>query len=162
MDKIISIDILPNFISDIRKDSKKIVFTNGCFDLIHAGHIRYLKEAKTFGDILIVGLNSDNSIKSFKDEKRPIIPEKERAEVLSGIEYIDYIIIFNEDTPIKLIEIIKPDFIVKGGDYKKDADVVGGDIVTSYNGIIKRASLAEGISTTYIIEKILKLYCNRD
>ncbi len=158
MDKIIDITVLPRLISDIRKEDKKIVFTNGCFDLIHAGHIRYLKEAKAFGDVLIVGLNSDDSIKAFKSVKRPIIPQNERAEVLSGIKYIDYIIIFNEETPVRLIEIIKPDIIVKGGDYKSDGDVVGGDIVVSYKGKIKRASLAEGISTTDIIEKILRLY----
>jgi len=136
---------------------KKVVFTNGCFDIIHAGHVRYLKKAKALGGILVVGLNSDSSIKKIKGETRPIVKQKDRAEVLSALTSVDYVVIFNDPTPIKLIEAIKPDVLVKGADWKRGS-IVGEEILKTYKGKIARIKLAKGRSTTDIVGKILKLH----
>ncbi|MEK7841545.1 MAG: adenylyltransferase/cytidyltransferase family protein, partial [Deltaproteobacteria bacterium] len=112
--KLVSLRTLKKHIGSARKKGKTIVFTNGCFDIIHAGHVRYLNKSKSLGDILIAGLNSDISVKKIKGEKRPIVPQKERAEVLSGLEAVDYVVIFNEPTPIRLIKATLPDVLVKG------------------------------------------------
>ncbi len=135
----------------------KIVFTNGCFDIIHAGHVRYLKKARALGDILIVGLNSDSSVRSIKGAKRPLVPQKERAEVLGALEAVDYVVIFKGPTPIKLIEAIKPDILVKGADWTKK-EMVGADVVRKHGGRLARIRLVPGISTTKIIKKILTLH----
>lgn len=140
----------------LREENKKIVFTNGCFDILHSGHIKLLKKAKGLGDVLIVGLNTDSSVKKIKGKNRPVINEKQRLEVLSAIEFIDYIVPFNQITPKKLIEIIKPDIIVKGGDYKKE-EVVGKETVEKYGGIIYIFPLVKNISTTEIIKKIKQM-----
>lgn len=132
----------------LKTECKKIVFTNGCFDIIHIGHVRYLREAKKLGDVLIIGLNSDSSVGRLKPG-RPINPESQRAEVLASIEMVDYITVFDEDTPYKLIEHLQPDILVKGGDWKKE-DIVGSDIVHEVHSI----SFIEGISTTGIINRI--------
>jgi len=147
---IIKIDKLIKKIKVFRKNEKKIVFTNGCFDIIHSGHIKVLKKCRDLGDVVVVGLNSDSSIRALKGHKRPINNEKERAIVLDSIKYVDYVVIFNELTPYKIIKMIKPDFLVKGGDYKKE-DVVGREFAR--NVVI--VQLVEGISTTKIIEKVL-------
>lgn len=136
---------------------KKVVFTNGCFDILHVGHVRYLKKAAELGDILIVGVNSDDSIRKLKGNKRPIIFEKERVEMLASLDCIDYVIVFNKDTPYDLIQTIQPNFLVKGGDYKPE-DVVGKDIVEKYDGKVVILPFVEGSSTTDIIEKILSVY----
>ncbi len=115
-------------VENLRQKGKKIIFTNGCFDIIHRGHITYLKAAKELGDFLIVGLNSDNSVKRLKGQTRPVNNEKDRALILENLKPVDAVVIFNEDTPIKLIENIKPDFLVKGGDWKND-EIVGADFV---------------------------------
>lgn len=142
---------------DIKKGvGKKIVFTNGCFDIIHIGHIRYLKQAISYGDYLIVAINSDESIKKIKGDNRPIIKQDQRAEVLSSLDFITYVTIFDESTPINLIEKIKPDFLVKGSDWKYD-EIVGKDFVESYGGKVVRVNLTEGISTTSIIERIIMI-----
>lgn len=139
---------------DIKKGvGKKIIFTNGCFDIIHVGHIRYLKQAISYGDCLIVAINSDESIKKIKGNNRPIIPQNQRAEILSSLEFVTYVTIFDEPTPIKLIKQIKPDFLIKGSDWSSDK-IVGKDFVESYGGKVIRIKLVEGISTTKIIEKI--------
>jgi D-beta-D-heptose 7-phosphate kinase/D-beta-D-heptose 1-phosphate adenosyltransferase len=135
----------------------KIVFTNGCFDIIHAGHVRYLKKAKTLGDILIVGLNSDSSVRSIKGPKRPLVPQKERAEVLGALEAVDYVVIFKEPTPIRLIEAIKPDILVKGADWT-EKEIVGAAVVKGYGGRLARIRLVPGRSTTNIIKRILALH----
>lgn len=140
----------------IRKNSKKIVFTNGCFDILHYGHISYLKQAKSLGDILIVGLNSDASVRRIKGNQRPIIPEIERGEILDSIKPVDYVVIFEEDTPENLIHIVKPDSLVKGGDYKVE-DVVGARFVQSYGGKVVILPYIQGNSTTDIIQKIKNL-----
>jgi D-beta-D-heptose 7-phosphate kinase/D-beta-D-heptose 1-phosphate adenosyltransferase len=144
-------------IANSLRNTKKIVFTNGCFDILHSGHIAYLYEAKKLGDILIIGLNSDNSIKRIKGEKRPIVLQEERAFLLSALEMVDYVTIFDEDTPYELIKIIKPHILVKGGDWPID-NIVGKDIVESYGGKVLNIPLVEGKSTTNIIERILSVY----
>jgi rfaE bifunctional protein nucleotidyltransferase chain/domain len=126
----------------------KVVFTNGCFDIVHAGHVRYLREAGKLGDILVVGLNSDRSVSSIKPG-RPLVPEAQRAEVLSALEMVDYVTVFDEDTPYSLILSLRPDVLVKGGDWKVE-DIVGSDIVPETYSL----PFVEGISTTAIIEKI--------
>ena len=138
-------------------NDKKVVFTNGCFDIIHAGHIAYLEEAKSLGDILVVGLNSDSSVKRLKGEKRPIVSENERKYVLESIKFIDYVFIFEEDTPYNLIKSIRPDILVKGGDWDI-SEIVGADIVLENGGEVKKLLFKEGLSTSNIIEKILANY----
>ena len=142
------------FVDKARKDSKKIVFTNGCFDILHVGHLRYLEEAKNLAYYLVVGLNSDCSVKSLKGEKRPIVTENERAEMLLGLKVVDCVVIFSEQTPIKLIQAVKPDFLCKGGDWAIE-QIVGSDFVTSYGGKVLSLPFVDGKSTTGIIERIL-------
>ncbi len=133
----------------LKSEGKKIVFTNGCFDLLHIGHIRYLKEAKKLGDVLIVGLNSDSSVRRLKPQ-RPVNEESQRAEVLASLEMVDFVTLFSEDTPYELIKSIRPDVLVKGGDWKKE-DIVGSDIVAEVHSL----PYFPGVSTSAIIEKIL-------
>lgn len=135
------------------KGDKKVVFTNGCFDLLHKGHVSYLQKASELGDILVLGLNSDASVKRLKGEGRPINSQEDRASVLSALEAIDYIVIFDEDTPEKLIESIKPDVLVKGADYKKE-NVVGADFVEKHGGSVVLIDYIAGYSTTGIIDKM--------
>ena len=149
--KIIDRAELKDIISGLKLKGLKIVFTNGCFDIIHLGHVRYLREAKSMGDILIIGLNSDNSITKIKPG-RPIIREAQRAEVLSALHMVDYITLFNEETPYELIKEIKPDVLVKGADWEKE-DIVGRDIVKEVHTV----PFIQGISTSEIIKKIKNL-----
>ncbi len=134
----------------LRKQGKKIVFTNGCFDLLHAGHVRYLNRAKKLGDVLIVGLNADRSVAGLKPG-RPVNSQKHRAEVLAGLAAVDYIVIFSEKTPYNLIKTVRPDLLVKGGDWKKE-DIVGSDIAKETRSL----AYVKGLSTTKTIEKILR------
>jgi D-beta-D-heptose 7-phosphate kinase/D-beta-D-heptose 1-phosphate adenosyltransferase len=150
--KIIEFKTADIIIKNLRKN-KKVVFTNGCFDIIHIGHARYLKEAKDCGDILVVGLNSDESVKRLKGNSRPIISENDRAEMLSHLESVDFVIIFNEETPLNLIKKVKPDVLVKGGDWEID-QIVGSKFVLENGGKVKSLSFIDGISTSKIIEKI--------
>jgi len=160
MGKIYPREKLKSKIDRLRKEGKKIVFTNGCFDILHVGHTRYLKEAKKQGDILILGLNSDASVKALKGEKRPLIPERERADVVASLESVDYVTIFHELTPLALIEYLKPDVLVKGGDWQED-QVVGRESVGKWGGKVIIIPEIKGSSTTNIIEKIKKIYCNK-
>ncbi len=140
--------------SELKKYQKnKIVFTNGCFDIIHTGHISYLKKAKSFGDCLVVGLNNDASVKRLKGESRPINNQEDRAIVLNELKSVDYVIYFCEDTPFNLISEIKPFIIAKGGDYKEN-QVVGRDIVNSYGGRVEIIKFIEGKSSSSIINKM--------
>lgn len=139
----------------LKKSGKKVVFTNGCFDILHVGHLRYLYEAKEFGDILIIGVNSDSSVRRLKGEKRPIVLEQERAEMLLGLKPVDYVIIFDEDTPIETLKYVKPDIHVKGGDYKKE-NLPETEIIEKNGGRVEIVSLTKGSSTTNIVEKIKK------
>lgn len=149
--KILSQDDVARFRQD--NISKKIVFTNGCFDILHVGHKRYLQKAATLGDILVVGVNSDASVKRLKGPSRPVNNEQDRAEMLSAMGFIDYVVVFDEDTPYELIKKIQPDVLVKGGDYKPE-EVVGRDIVEARGGKLELISFVEGKSTTNIINKI--------
>ena len=140
-------------VEKLKAQNKKVVFTNGCFDILHVGHLRYLNEAKKQGDVLIIGVNSDASVKRLKGESRPINNELDRAEMLSGLKSVDYTIIFPEDTPEELIGYIKPSIHVKGGDYTKD-QLPETKIVESYGGEVRILSFVEGKSTTNIVKKI--------
>ena len=144
-----------NYIPNLREElkNKKVVFTNGCFDILHVGHVRYLTAAKNFGDVLIVGLNTDESVKKLKGESRPINNQDDRAEVLLGLKAVDYVIFFGENTAENLIAEIKPDVYVKGGDYTLDT-LPESKIVQSYGGRVEIVNLVAGKSTTNIIEKI--------
>ncbi len=146
-----------DFVNDLKASGKKIVFTNGVFDIIHRGHVEYLTEAKSLGDILIVGLNSDSSVKMIKGEKRPIVAEENRAYVLANLKPVDYVVIFSEDTPYETIKKIMPDILVKGADWAEDK-IVGSDIVKQSGGEIKRITFVENNSSTNIIERIIQLY----
>lgn len=141
----------------LRQMGKRIVFTNGCFDIVHAGHISSFRQAKSFGDVLFLGLNSDASIRRIKGEKRPIVSQKNRAALLSAISYIDYIVIFEENTPEALIREICPDVLVKGADWR-GKEVAGGRFVEEHGGEVRFIDLEQGLSTTGIIEKILDVY----
>jgi D-beta-D-heptose 7-phosphate kinase/D-beta-D-heptose 1-phosphate adenosyltransferase len=152
-EKIVELSDLIKIRDLYRQQHKKVVFTNGCFDIIHAGHALYLQEAKTYGDVLILGLNSDNSIKRLKGDSRPINNQDDRAIVLASMAAIDYIVIFNEDTPYDLIKSLNPDVLVKGGDWTTD-QIVGSDIVLNNNGKVFSLSFLEGKSTTSIIKKV--------
>ncbi len=144
---------ITTIVQNLKSQNKKIVFTNGCFDVLHAGHVKYLSEARDLGDVLILGLNSDLSVKRLKGTNRPINSEDDRSIVLSALISISYIVIFNDDTPYKLINHIRPDILVKGGDWNPE-DIVGSDIVSSYNGEIKSLSYIKGKSSTDIINKL--------
>ena len=133
--------------------NKRIIFTNGCFDILHPGHIRYLKEAKKFGDILIVALNSDKSVRRLKGKNRPVFSENDRVEILSSLEFVDYIIIFNELSPKKLILSLKPDIQVKGGDYKEE-EVLEKETMEKIGGRVIIVPYYKGYSTTEIINKL--------
>lgn len=140
-------------VETLKAQNKKVVFTNGCFDILHVGHLRYLNEAKKQGDVLIIGVNSDSSVKRLKGETRPINNQFDRAELLCGLKAVDYAVIFEEDTPEELIATLKPSIHVKGGDYKKE-DLPETKIVESYGGEVRILSFVEGKSTTNIVNKI--------
>ncbi len=151
--KVASQDAAKIQIQSWRTSNEKIVFTNGCFDLLHPGHINLLHQARSFGDRLVVGLNTDASVKRLKGDSRPILSEQDRAEILSALSCVDIVVLFDEDTPLSLIEILKPDIIVKGADYKPH-EVVGHEVVAAYGGEVKLAQLLEGYSTTGIANKM--------
>ncbi len=138
-------------------EGKSVVFTNGCFDIIHAGHVDYLAKAKECGDVLILGLNSDTSVRSIKGEKRPIVPEEERAFILSNLKSVDYVTLFDEDTPFEIISAIIPDVLVKGADWPID-QIVGRDVVENNGGSVKTIKFVNQVSTTNIIKTILERY----
>ena len=151
--KIIPFSKIRALASSLKAKKKRIVFTNGCFDLIHAGHIKYLNKAKALGDVLIVGINSDSSIRKIKGPKRPIVEQGDRAAVVAALQSVDYISIFNDTTPIKLIKAVRPDVLVKGADWQVSG-IVGGDFVKSYGGKVRAISLVKGRSTSKLIRKI--------
>jgi rfaE bifunctional protein nucleotidyltransferase chain/domain len=144
---------LDELISSLKSQNRKIVFTNGVFDIIHRGHVEYLNEAKKLGDVLIVGLNSDSSVKKIKGDSRPVNSENDRAFVLVNLKAVDYVVIFEEDTPYTLIKSIVPDVLIKGGDWKTQ-DIVGSDIVLDSGGKVLSLKYIENYSTTGIINKI--------
>ncbi|MGB5157928.1 D-glycero-beta-D-manno-heptose 1-phosphate adenylyltransferase [Desulfobacterium sp. N47] len=157
MEKILTKQELVREIIRLKKDGKQIVFTNGCFDILHAGHVRYLAAAKKEGDILVLGLNSDKSVKMIKGDKRPIVSQIQRAEVLAGLSCVDYIAFFDELDPLNLIKDISPDILVKGDDWAEE-DIIGADHVRANGGRVVRISIVSGISTSLIIKRILEAY----
>ncbi len=155
--KILSFPELKEKIRRQKQIGKTVVFTNGCFDLLHVGHIRYLQEARNLGDLLVLGLNSDASVRKLKGKLRPLISQEERALILSALDCVDYVVIFQEETPRKLIRGLQPDILVKGGDYKKD-EVVGGDLVESSGGRVVLIPVVRGRSTSGLVERIVERY----
>ena len=141
------------FVDRLRAGGKRIVFTNGVFDLLHVGHLRYLQRARSFGDALIVGVNSDRSVRAIKGQDRPLTPDHERAEVLAALACVDACVVFHEDTPHELISIVQPDVLVKGADWAENA-IVGRDVVETRGGRVVRVPLEEGHSTSAIIAKV--------
>ena len=155
--KIVKVKELINRIDPFRRSGKQVVFTNGCFDIMHAGHVRYLAAARSEGEILVVGINSDKSVKSIKGKNRPIMPQDQRAEVLAGLWCVDYIVFFDEPDPLRLIQAIKPDVLVKGEDWAEDK-IIGADFVKADGGKVVRIAVVPDISTSMIIEKIIKVF----
>jgi D-beta-D-heptose 7-phosphate kinase/D-beta-D-heptose 1-phosphate adenosyltransferase len=155
LSKIVKLKDLVQKISILRVSGRTIVFTNGCFDILHVGHVRYLAAARSEGDVLVVGLNSDESTRSIKQENRPIVSQDQRAEVLAGLECVDYITVFNEPDPLKLIQALKPDVLVKGADWKEE-DIIGADAVKEGGGKVVRVDVVPDISTSRIIQRIVK------
>jgi len=155
LSKIIQREDLAQTMKTVRASGEKVVFTNGCFDILHVGHVRYLAAAKSEGNVLVVGLNSDESVKSIKRENRPIIPQEERAEVLSSLWCVDYITLFDEPDPLSLIEVVQPDVLVKGADWPEE-EIIGADFVKANGGRVVRVSVVSGVSTSQIIQQIIK------
>jgi len=155
--KIKTVQELRPLLDILRAAGRKIVFTNGCFDLIHTGHTRYLAKAKSFGDLLIVAVNGDASVRGIKGDKRPINTEAERMETLAALESVDYVVLFNEPDPHQIIAELQPDVLVKGGDWQIEK-IIGRDIVEARGGKVVSVGYIEGASTTGIIEKILQKY----
>jgi rfaE bifunctional protein nucleotidyltransferase chain/domain len=153
--KIKSRNSLARIISSLQKRGKKVVFTNGCFDLLHYGHAKYLEAARSKGQALAVGINSDASVKKLKGRNRPIVPQNYRAKMVAALEAVDFVVIFSEETPLALIKALKPDILVKGGDWKEQ-DIVGADFVKSRKGRVYSVKFIKGFSTTDIIKKIGK------
>jgi D-beta-D-heptose 7-phosphate kinase/D-beta-D-heptose 1-phosphate adenosyltransferase len=161
MSKITPRNELKATVDRLKREGKKVVFTNGCFDILHAGHTRYLREARKLGDALILALNSDSSVRSIKGPMRPIVPEAERAEVVGALDSVDYVTVFDELTPLELIEFLRPDVIVKGGDWS-EKDIVGAETVRKWGGRVAIMPQIEGASTTNIIDKVLQVYRSAD
>lgn len=157
MGQVISLAKLIPILERLRRQGRKAVFTNGCFDILHAGHVRYLSRASRLGDVLVVGLNNDSSVRKLKGRPRPIMPQKDRAEILAALASVDYVVMFGEDTPFKLIRKVRPDILVKGGDYKADK-IVGADLVRSYGGKTVTIPLIRGKSTTGVFDSIVRRY----
>jgi rfaE bifunctional protein nucleotidyltransferase chain/domain len=159
MNKILDRKVLKDQLDVLRKEGKKIAFTNGCFDILHVGHVRYLQEARKTADILILALNSDSSVRAIKGEKRPLVCETERAEVLAALQCIDFVTIFPELTPLELINYLKPDILLKGGDWPED-QVIGRNEVKTWGGKVTIIPEVAGKSTTNIVDKIINVYCS--
>jgi rfaE bifunctional protein nucleotidyltransferase chain/domain len=156
-DKIFEREALKKKLQALKGGGKKIVFTNGCFDLLHIGHVRYLEAARAEGDVLVVGVNSDRSVRRIKQPGRPVVPDNERAEVLASLACVDFVTLFDEPDPLVTIRLLMPDVLVKGADWEEDA-IVGRDVVEAMGGRVVRIPLTEGASTSKIIEKILANY----
>ena len=155
-EKIKTVTELSATLSAHRTRGERLVFTNGCFDLLHIGHIRYLQEARTLGDCLIVGINSDDSVRAIKPNGRPIVPQTQRAEIVAALACVDYVVIFNEPDPRALIKTIQPDVLVKGGDWQIE-QIAGRDIVQARGGRVVIIPLVPDVSTTTLVQRIQKL-----
>jgi len=155
--KIKNLSQMKGIVAQLKNRGQKVVFTNGCFDILHVGHVRYLNKAKKQGDVLIIGLNTDRSVRAIKGEKRPVVPEKERAEVLGALECVDYVVLFGDPDPLRLIEALRPDVLVKGADWPR-SQIIGREIVEKMGGRVVRVPLVAGAASTGVIEKIIKAY----
>lgn len=151
--KIKSASALVRIVRSLRRCGRRVVFTNGCFDILHAGHVSYLESARKKGDVLVVGINSDSSVRRLKGRHRPVVPQARRAEVVAALESVDYVVIFPEDTPERLILALRPDVLVKGGDWKIE-DIVGSRFVLENGGRVCSVKFVRGLSTTSLIRKI--------
>src|SRR6478609_2144803 len=151
--KIKNLDQARRLVADWKSKGNKVVFTNGCFDLLHLGHVDYLEKARALGDRLVLGLNTDDSVSRFKGPQRPIQDQNSRAHVLAALQFIDLVVFFNEDTPLNLISTLVPDILVKGSDYLAE-NIVGADVVKKAGGVVKTIEFVPGYSTTRIVEKI--------
>ena len=149
---------LADRLEDLRGAGKRVVFTNGCFDILHIGHVRYMSAAKNEGDFLVVGLNSDQSVKLIKGKRRPIVAQDQRLEIIASLQVVDYVTLFDEPDPLKLIQLLKPTILVKGADWSAD-EIIGADFVKASGGRVVRVSLVQEASTSRIIERIIKNYC---
>jgi len=155
--KIKKIDGLKKEISRLKKSGKRVVFTNGCFDLLHYGHVMYLEKAKSLGDVLVVGLNSDASVRRIKGSRRPLINQNDRARIIAALESVDFVVIFGSDTPLEAIKALKPDLLVKGSDWKNKG-IVGAEFIKNYGGRVLTVKLADGRSTSSLIKTIVERY----
>jgi rfaE bifunctional protein nucleotidyltransferase chain/domain len=158
-EKIVKLEALKEKVRALKTAGKSIVFTNGCFDVLHVGHVRYLKAAKAQGDVLIVGVNSDGSVRQIKGPGRPVVPEDERAEILASLACVDFVTLFDEPDPGKIIGLLMPDVLVKGADWAADA-IVGRNVVEGSGGRVVRIPLTEGVSTSGMIAKIIASYAD--
>ena len=159
--KVKNLPALLPIIRRFKKQGKRIVFTNGCFDLLHLGHVTYLDRAKSKGDFLVVGINSDRSVRKLKGKERPLVAQSDRARVLAGLASVDYVTIFDEPTPLSLIQAIQPDILVKGSDWEKD-NIVGSDVVRGRGGKVVRIPVVKGISTSQIIKRFVERYARKE
>jgi D-glycero-beta-D-manno-heptose 1-phosphate adenylyltransferase len=157
MKNVLGIDELVEIRKQLKLQNKKVVFTNGCFDILHAGHVDYLNKSKALGDVLILGLNSDSSIRNIKGEKRPVVPQNERAFILSNLKAVDYVTIFNEDDPYEVIKKLVPDILVKGADWKVE-NIIGRDVVENAGGKVETIDFVNMQSTTNIIKTVLEKF----
>ena len=156
--KIVSLENLIPIVNDAQKAGRQVVFTNGCFDILHVGHVRYLAAAREAGDLLVVGLNSDRSVRLIKGADRPIITQGQRAEVLAGLGCVDFVVLFDESDPLMLIQALNPNVLVKGEDWSEDR-IIGANHVKSKGGQVVRVKFADNMSTSVIIDRIITTYC---
>jgi len=156
--KIMEPPQLAERLEGLRSAGKQVVFTNGCFDILHIGHVRYLSAARNEGDLLVVGLNSDRSIRLIKEKRRPIVAQDQRSEILASLQVVDYVTLFDEPDPLKLIQLLKPAILVKGADWSTD-EIIGADFVKSRGGRVVQVPLVGDVSTSKIIERIVKHFC---
>ena len=156
--KIMDPQVLADRLEGLRSAGKQVVFTNGCFDILHIGHVRYLSAARNEGDLLVVGLNSDQSVRLIKEKRRPIVAQDQRLEILASLQVVDYVTLFDEPDPLKLIQLLKPAILAKGADWSTD-EIIGADFVKSRGGRVVRVPLVGDASTSKIIERIVKHFC---
>ena len=161
MDKILDWDTARSLAGDYREKGRKIVFTNGCFDILHAGHVAYLERAAAFGDVLVLGLNSDRSVRGIKGDRRPVVSQDLRTKVVAGLACVSHVVLFDEPDPGRLIETVCPDVLVKGADWPED-QIIGGDFVKARGGCVRRIEFEHDISTTKIIRRIGQLYYGQE
>jgi rfaE bifunctional protein nucleotidyltransferase chain/domain len=158
--KVVGRRTLKRKVDSLKQAGKRVVFTNGCFDLLHVGHVRSLQQARSRGDCLVVGVNSDSSVRQIKGRDRPIVPQRERAEVLAALACVDWVTVFEEPDPLALIRLLVPDVLVKGADWK-EGEIVGADVVRATGGKVARSNVKLGLSTTRLIETILTRYADK-